>query len=102
MPLAADAHQPGDGQHKVGAGGEQGDRAGLGLLLAGCGHPTGKQTIAEWAANLEIVGMLRSLDVDYAQGGLWRQRAAANAERGEAAALPAGAGDSSRWRSLHR
>jgi len=32
------------------------------------GHLTGKQTIAEFAENLEIVEMLRSLGVDYAQG----------------------------------
>jgi diguanylate cyclase (GGDEF)-like protein/PAS domain S-box-containing protein len=32
------------------------------------GHLTGKQTIAEFAENLEIINMLRSLGVDYAQG----------------------------------
>ena len=32
------------------------------------GHLTGKQTIAEFAENMEIVEMLRSLGVDYAQG----------------------------------
>jgi len=32
------------------------------------GHLTGKQTIAEFAENLEIIDMLRSLGVDYAQG----------------------------------
>ncbi|MGO9988535.1 MAG: EAL domain-containing protein [Steroidobacteraceae bacterium] len=32
------------------------------------GHLTGKQTIAEFAENLEIIEMLRSLGVDYAQG----------------------------------
>ena len=32
------------------------------------GHLTGKQTIAEFAENAEIIQMLRSLGVDYAQG----------------------------------
>ncbi len=32
------------------------------------GHLTGKQTIAEWAENEEIVAVLRGLGVDYAQG----------------------------------
>ena len=32
------------------------------------GHLTGKQTIAEFAENAEIIKMLRSLGVDYAQG----------------------------------
>jgi len=32
------------------------------------GHLTGKQTIAEWAENEEIVTMLRSIGVDFAQG----------------------------------
>ena len=32
------------------------------------GHLTGKQTIAEFAENVEIIEMLRSLGVDYAQG----------------------------------
>jgi diguanylate cyclase (GGDEF)-like protein/PAS domain S-box-containing protein len=32
------------------------------------GHLTGKQTIAEFAENLEIINMLRTLGVDYAQG----------------------------------
>jgi len=32
------------------------------------GHLTGKQTIAEFAENVEIIDMLRSLGVDYAQG----------------------------------
>jgi EAL domain-containing protein (putative c-di-GMP-specific phosphodiesterase class I) len=32
------------------------------------GHLTGKQTIAEFAENQEIIEMLRSLGVDYAQG----------------------------------
>ena len=32
------------------------------------GHLTGKQTIAEFAENLDIINMLRSLGVDYAQG----------------------------------
>jgi hypothetical protein len=32
------------------------------------GHLTGKQTIAEFAENAEIINMLRSLGVDYAQG----------------------------------
>jgi len=32
------------------------------------GHLTGKQTIAEFAENKEIIDMLRSLGVDYAQG----------------------------------
>jgi len=32
------------------------------------GHLTGKQTIAEWAENAEIIQMLTSLGVDYAQG----------------------------------
>ncbi len=32
------------------------------------GHLTGKQTIAEFAENEEIINMLRSLGVDYAQG----------------------------------
>ncbi len=32
------------------------------------GHLTGKQTIAEFAENMKIVEMLRSLGVDYAQG----------------------------------
>ena len=32
------------------------------------GHLTGKQTIAEFAENEEIIAMLRSLGVDYAQG----------------------------------
>jgi diguanylate cyclase (GGDEF)-like protein/PAS domain S-box-containing protein len=32
------------------------------------GHLTGKQTIAEFAENIEIINMLRSLGVDYAQG----------------------------------
>jgi EAL domain-containing protein (putative c-di-GMP-specific phosphodiesterase class I) len=32
------------------------------------GHLTGKQTIAEFAENADIVNMLRTLGVDYAQG----------------------------------
>jgi diguanylate cyclase (GGDEF)-like protein/PAS domain S-box-containing protein len=32
------------------------------------GHLTGKQTIAEFAENQEIIGMLRTLGIDYAQG----------------------------------
>jgi diguanylate cyclase (GGDEF)-like protein/PAS domain S-box-containing protein len=32
------------------------------------GHLTGKQTIAEFAENVDIINMLRSLGVDYAQG----------------------------------
>jgi diguanylate cyclase (GGDEF)-like protein/PAS domain S-box-containing protein len=32
------------------------------------GHLTGKQTIAEFAENIEIINMLRGLGVDYAQG----------------------------------
>jgi EAL domain-containing protein (putative c-di-GMP-specific phosphodiesterase class I) len=32
------------------------------------GHLTGKQTIAEFAENSEIIHMLRTLGVDYAQG----------------------------------
>jgi len=32
------------------------------------GHLTGKRTIAEWAENAEIIQMLTSLGVDYAQG----------------------------------
>src|SRR5579862_747628 len=32
------------------------------------GHLTGKQTIAEFAENVEIINMLQSLGVDYAQG----------------------------------
>jgi len=32
------------------------------------GHLTGKQTIAEWAENEEIITVLRSLGVDFAQG----------------------------------
>jgi EAL domain-containing protein (putative c-di-GMP-specific phosphodiesterase class I) len=32
------------------------------------GHLTGKQTIAEFAENQEIINMLQSLGVDYAQG----------------------------------
>ncbi len=32
------------------------------------GHLTGKKTIAEWAETTEIIDMLRSLGVDYAQG----------------------------------
>ncbi len=32
------------------------------------GHLTGKKTIAEWAENAEIIEILRSLGVDYAQG----------------------------------
>jgi diguanylate cyclase (GGDEF)-like protein/PAS domain S-box-containing protein len=32
------------------------------------GHLTGKQTIAEFAENVEIINMLRTLGVDYAQG----------------------------------
>ncbi len=32
------------------------------------GHLTGKQTIAEFAENAEIIEMLTSLGVDYAQG----------------------------------
>jgi diguanylate cyclase (GGDEF)-like protein/PAS domain S-box-containing protein len=32
------------------------------------GHLTGKKTIAEWAENVEIIELLRSLGVDYAQG----------------------------------
>jgi EAL domain-containing protein (putative c-di-GMP-specific phosphodiesterase class I) len=32
------------------------------------GHLTGKQTIAEFAENQEIIDMLRGLGVDYAQG----------------------------------
>ncbi len=31
------------------------------------GHLTGKQTIAEWAENAEIIELLRGLGVDYAQ-----------------------------------
>jgi len=32
------------------------------------GHLTGKQTIAEFAENADIIDMLRGLGVDYAQG----------------------------------
>ena len=32
------------------------------------GHLTGKQTIAEFAENEEIITMLRGMGVDYAQG----------------------------------
>jgi diguanylate cyclase (GGDEF)-like protein/PAS domain S-box-containing protein len=32
------------------------------------GHLTGKQTIAEWAENEEIIAVLRSIGVDFAQG----------------------------------
>ncbi|MGQ0429800.1 MAG: hypothetical protein ACT4UQ_07710 [Gammaproteobacteria bacterium] len=32
------------------------------------GHLTGKQTIAEWAKDAEIIEVLRGLGVDYAQG----------------------------------
>jgi EAL domain-containing protein (putative c-di-GMP-specific phosphodiesterase class I) len=32
------------------------------------GHLTGKQTIAEFAENEEIITMLRGIGVDYAQG----------------------------------
>ena len=32
------------------------------------GHLTGKLTIAEFAENAEIINVLRSLGVDYAQG----------------------------------
>jgi EAL domain-containing protein (putative c-di-GMP-specific phosphodiesterase class I) len=32
------------------------------------GHLTGKQTIAEFAENAEIINMLKNLGVDYAQG----------------------------------
>jgi EAL domain-containing protein (putative c-di-GMP-specific phosphodiesterase class I) len=32
------------------------------------GHLTGKQTIAEFAENVEIITMLRGMGVDYAQG----------------------------------
>ena len=32
------------------------------------GHLTGKQTIAEFAENADIINMLRGLGVDYAQG----------------------------------
>ncbi len=32
------------------------------------GHLTGKQTIAEFAENTEIITMLRGMGVDYAQG----------------------------------
>jgi EAL domain-containing protein (putative c-di-GMP-specific phosphodiesterase class I) len=32
------------------------------------GHLTGKKTIAEFAENAEIIQMLTSLGVDYAQG----------------------------------
>ncbi len=32
------------------------------------GHLTGKQTIAEFAENAEIITMLRGIGVDYAQG----------------------------------
>jgi EAL domain-containing protein (putative c-di-GMP-specific phosphodiesterase class I) len=32
------------------------------------GHLTGKLTIAEFAENAEIISVLRSLGVDYAQG----------------------------------
>ena len=32
------------------------------------GHLTGKQTIAEFAENADIINMLRSIGVDYAQG----------------------------------
>ena len=32
------------------------------------GHLTGKQTIAEFAENAEIIQMLTSLGIDYAQG----------------------------------
>ena len=41
-------------------------------VSSGCaneiGHLTGKQTIAEFAENAEIIQMLTSLGVDYAQG----------------------------------
>ena len=36
------------------------------------GHLTGKQTIAEFAENAEIIQMFTSLEVDYAQGYGWR------------------------------
>ena len=36
------------------------------------GRLTGKQTIAEFAENAEIIQMLISLGVDYAQGKGWR------------------------------
>ena len=32
------------------------------------GHLTGKQTIAEFAENAEIIQMLKNIGVDYAQG----------------------------------
>ena len=32
------------------------------------GHLTGKQTIAEWAENEEIITILRGIGVDFAQG----------------------------------
>ena len=32
------------------------------------GHLTGKQTIAEFAENDEIITMLKGMNVDYAQG----------------------------------
>jgi EAL domain-containing protein (putative c-di-GMP-specific phosphodiesterase class I) len=32
------------------------------------GHLTGKQTIAEFAENAEIIQMLRNIGVDFAQG----------------------------------
>jgi EAL domain-containing protein (putative c-di-GMP-specific phosphodiesterase class I) len=32
------------------------------------GHLTGKQTIAEFAENSDIINMLRTIGVDYAQG----------------------------------
>jgi EAL domain-containing protein (putative c-di-GMP-specific phosphodiesterase class I) len=32
------------------------------------GHLTGKKTIAEYAANQEIITMLKGMGVDYAQG----------------------------------
>jgi EAL domain-containing protein (putative c-di-GMP-specific phosphodiesterase class I) len=35
-------------------------------------HLTGKQSIAEFAENAEIIQMLTSLGVDYARGTGWR------------------------------
>jgi len=45
------------------------------------GHLTGKQTIAEFAENAEIIQMLTSLGVDYAQG-LWGGPASEGVEVG--------------------
>src|SRR6266404_5669949 len=59
------------------------------------GHLTGKQTIAEFAENQEIINMLQSLGVDYAQGyGVSQPRGGVRRAGGQRGTqLPAGSPD---------